>query len=103
MNLLTMRVIVLNLVLNSGMILGTTGYDCLFFRLPEKLNSMHGVPTVEVDWKKFYAMRDEDLNRLVHGKRLLTNEEAVQTGLLRCKYLDFLIFLISIPVFVLIG
>ena len=56
---------------------------------------------VEVDWMRFYAMHDDELNRLVHGKKLMTNEDAVRTGLLRCKYLYFLIFLALVPVFVL--
>ena len=62
------------------------------FRLPEKIRMQNGIPVVEVDWLSFYAMQEEELDRLIRGKRLLTNDEAVCTGLLACKYLIFLRF-----------
>ena len=46
-------------------------------------------PVAVVDWVRFYGIRDEELDRQLNGRKLLSNEEAVQTGLLLCKYFAF--------------
>ena len=60
-----------------------------------------------IDWKRFYETRDDDLDRWIGTRKLLSNQEAVSTGLLLCKYFVFdasfqgVLFLISL--FVIIG
>ena len=46
-------------------------------------------PAVVVDWDRFYSMRDEELDQKIGSCKLLSNQEAVQTGLLMCKYFVF--------------
>ena len=42
-----------------------------------------------IDWKRFYETRDDDLDRWIGTRKLLSNQEAVCTGLLLCKYFAF--------------
>ena len=57
-------------------------------------------PTVVVDWDRFYSMRDEELDQKIGNRKLLSNQEAVQTGLLMCKYLVFDAFFEGMKFFV---
>ena len=43
-------------------------------------------PTVVIDWDRFYSLRDEELDQKIGTRKLMSNQEAVQTGLLTCKY-----------------
>ena len=49
-------------------------------------------PVAVIDWKRFYEMRDDDLDRWIGTRKLLSNQEAVNTGLLLCKYFVFVAF-----------
>ena len=59
------------------------------FSWPEKLIRCSGEMVVVIDWEKFYAIGEEEMDFAIQGHRLLTNKEAVLTGLLTCKYLHF--------------
>ena len=58
-----------------------------------------------IDWRRFYETRDEDLDRWIGTRKLLSNQEAVWTGLLLCEYSIFDAFfldaLFSIALFIL--
>ena len=43
-------------------------------------------PTVVIDWDRFYSLRDEELDQKIGTRKLMSNQEAVLTGLLACKY-----------------
>ena len=49
------------------------------------MNRRNG-PTVVIDWDRFYSLRDEELDQKIGTRKLMSNQEAVQTGLLTCKY-----------------
>ena len=66
-----------------------------YFRFPESLTVRSDGPTAVIDWERFYETRDEDLDRWIGTRKLLSNREAVQTGLLLCKYFAFLALLLS--------
>ena len=65
-----------------------------FFRFPEKLSrANNGLYYVEVDWVAFYKLSDDLLDQMINGQRLMSDEEARDTGLLASKYTYFSSFI----------
>ena len=53
-----------------------------------------------IDWRRFYETRDEDLDRWIGTRKLLSNQEAVGTGLLLCEYSIFDTFFLDTLFFI---
>ena len=51
------------------------------------IRSAAGVPQAVVDWKEFYRLRRHGVHGLIGSRKLLSNIEARDTGLLSCEYL----------------
>ena len=70
------------------------------FRFPEKLSrTKDGSYYVDVDWVAFYQLSVDLLDQMINDQRLMSDEEARDTGLLASKYTNFLSFIAFLELF----